>query len=161
MTVKKLRGKSAALALAGLAGLINLIYWLAYSRPFSLFKYYDHPLFDLRRYSTGAPNARWLLLATFGIQIGLYVTGWRLARRARGRGAWAIVIGGSLVSASILIFMFPIGATDLFDYIVHGRIFRLYGGNPFFNVGRQLASDPFFPYMGWPDWPSVYGPLWE
>lgn len=161
MTESKPRGRSAILALAGLAGLSNLVYWLAYSRPFSLSKYYDHPLFDLRRYSTGAPNARWWLLAAFGIQISLYVIGWLLARRARGRGAWGIVIGGSLVSTSILIFMFPIGATDLFDYIVHGRIFSLYGGNPFFNIGRQFANDPFFSYMGWPDWPSVYGPLWE
>jgi hypothetical protein len=161
MTETKLWGKSATLALAGLAGLSNLIYWLAYSRPFSLLKYYDHPLFDLRRYSAGAPNARWVLLAAFGIQIGLYLLGWRLARRARGRGAWGIVIAGSLVSASILLLMFPIGAADLFDYIMHGRIFSLYGANPFFDPGRQFANDPFFPYMGWRDWPSVYGPLWE
>lgn len=160
MSENRLRGKSAILALAGPAGLSNLVYWLAYSRPFSLFKYYDHPLFDLRRYSAGAPNARWLLFGAFVIQIGLYTLSWQLARRTRSRVAWEIVIGSSLVSALILIFMFPIGAADLFDYIVHGRIFSVYGANPFLSTARQFANDPFFPYMGWPDWPSVYGPLW-
>jgi hypothetical protein len=160
MIENRLRGKSAAAALAGLAGLSNLVYWLAYSRPFSLLKYYDHPLFDLRRYSAGAPNARWLLFGAFVMQIGLYTLSWRLARRTRSRMAWGIVMASSLLSALILIFMFPIGAADLFDYIVHGRIFGVYGANPFLSTGRQFASDPFYPYMGWRDWPSVYGPLW-
>jgi hypothetical protein len=160
MIENRLRGKRAAVALAGLAGLSNLVYWTAYSRPFSLFKYYNHPLFDLRRYSSSAPEARWLLLGVFVIQIGLYAVSWRLARRLRGRTAWEIVIASSLVSALILIFMFPIGAADLFDYIVHGRILGVYGANPFLSSGNQFANDPFYPYMGWRDWPSVYGPLW-
>jgi hypothetical protein len=148
----------AVLAIA--AGLGSLIYWFAYSHPYNLFELYDHPLYDLLRHSKVAPNARWLLLAAFLAQGSLYLVSWRMARHARGRLAWIVVLGGALVSATILMFMFPIGAADIFDYIMYGRIVSVYGANPFFSVGREFPSDPFFAYIAWRNLPSTYGPLW-
>jgi alpha-1,6-mannosyltransferase len=48
----------------------------------------------------------------------------------------------------------------MFDYIMHGRILGVYGGNPFVQVGASFPQDPFLPYTAWRDTPSAYGPLW-
>jgi len=150
----------ALAALAVIAGFSGLIALLACSRPYNLLEFYDHPLYDLLRHSRTVPNARWSLLAAFLAWGCAYLAGWRVAHQAHGRPAWIIVIGGALLSATILAFMFPIGAADLFDYIMHGRIAGVHGVNPFFNTGREFPDDPFFAYMAWHDSPSTYGPLW-
>jgi len=146
--------------LAGLAILSSAVYWITYSRPFSLLTLYDHPLYDLFRHSKTAPDARWWLLAAFAAQCILYLAVWRVAQRVSGRGAWVAVLAGAVAAGAILLFMFPIGAADIFDYIVHGRIFGVYGGNPFLYTGNDFPADPFVRYMGWGNLPSTYGPLW-
>jgi hypothetical protein len=146
--------------LAGAAVLSALVYWLAFSRAYSLLDLYNQPVFDLRRRARAVPAARWWLLAAFLVQSGWYWLGLRAARRARGPAAWPIVLMGALVSAAILLFMFPFGAADIFDYIMHGRILGVYDANPFVQVGSNFPRDPFCPYMAWRDQPSTYGPLW-
>lgn len=148
------------LILAFLAIANSVIYWFACSRPYSLWSLYNRPLFDLFRHVQVASNAHWRLLSAFLILAGLYVIGWRMARHASGRAAWGIILGGPVSSAIVLMLMFPIGAADLFDYIMHARIFSIHGANPFIHMGKEFRYDPFFPYMAWAGLPCTYGPLW-
>ena len=71
------------------------------------------------------------------------------------------MLGGALASATILLFLFPFGAADIFDNIMHGRILGVYGGNPFHDVIGQFDQDRLVAYTAWRLAPSAYGPAWE
>ena len=53
-------------------------------------------------------------------------------------------------------------STDVFSYVMYGRIAAVYGQNPYVQPPASFPDDPFlawvFPF--WRDQPSVYGPLW-
>jgi alpha-1,6-mannosyltransferase len=151
----------ANLVLASAAIGAVLLYWIALVQPYNLLDLYDRPLLDLYRISKEDPAARWPMLWAL-LAVGVfYWLGWRAAQRAQGRLAWVIVLGGALASATTLLFLFPFGAADIFDNIMHGRLLGIYWHNPFYAVAQQFPDDPFRPYMAWPGHPSAYGPLWE
>ena len=151
----------ANLVLAGAAIGAVLLYWIALVQPYNLLDLYDRPLLDLYRISKEDPAARWPMLWAL-LAVGVfYWLGWRAAQRAQGRLAWVIVLGGALTSATTLLFLFPFGAADIFDNIMHGRLLGIYWHNPFYAVAQQFPDDPFRPYVAWPGHPSAYGPLWE
>jgi hypothetical protein len=158
--VSLLEGKSV-FVLAGAALLSALIYWRVFVRPYNLLELYRRPLLDLYRISKTDPMARWRLLGGFIGQGALYWIGWRAARTARGRVAWIIVLGGTLVASLILLFSYPYDAADVFDNIMHGRILGVYGANPFERIPSDFKHDPFYRYTAWRGTTSAYGPGWE
>ncbi len=152
---------TAVNTLAGLAGLSVFIYFCTFTQRYSLFELYRHSRLTLFNLSNDNLLAYGSLVAAFVVQGVLYWIGWRTAQQARGRLAWAIVLGGALASALVLLFIYPIDAADIFDNIMHGRILGVYGANPFQAVARQFPNDPFYRYTAWNWAPSAYGPLWE
>jgi hypothetical protein len=148
-------------ALGGLAALNAAVYFFLFVRPWNLLTLYQYPLLDLRRLSGDDPLARWRLLAGFALLGLLYWLGWRAALRTQGRTAWVLVLAGAGISGAILLFLYPFGAADLFDNIMHGRILGVYGANPFDQVAADFQADPFYEYVGWRRFPSAYGPGWE
>jgi hypothetical protein len=151
----------ATFALAALAALSVLVYVQVFVRPYSLLTFYRRPLLDLYDLAKQDPSTRWRLLGGFVVQGALYWLGWRAARRARGRAAWAIVLSGALASGTSLLFLYPFDAADVFDNIMHGRILGVYGANPFRQVASDFKTDPFYYYVAWRHTSSAYGPGWE
>ena len=151
----------ATLVLGGVAIASTLLYLIAFTWPYSLFKLYTVPKLAVYRFAREDPTVIWWLAAAFVVQCGLYYLGWRAAQHAHGRTAWAIVLGGALASGIVLLFVYPFDAADIFDYIMHGRIASVYAGNPFRDVAAQFSGGPFYPYAGWQQVPSYYGPAWE
>jgi len=147
--------------LACAALLSVLIYWLVFVRPHHLLALYRRPLLDLYRISKTDSLTRWRLLGGFVGQGALYWLGWRAARHARGRAAWVIVLGSTLVSCLILLFSYPYDAADVFDNIMHGRILGVHGANPFEQAASEFEQDPFYRYTAWRHTTSAYGPGWE
>ncbi len=146
----------------GLAVLLSLlIYWFVFVRMANLLDLYQKPLLSLVTISKTMPAARWILLAGFVALAGLNWLGWHSAMKTQGKAAWSIVLGGFILFAVILLFLYPFDAADIFDNIVHGRIISLYHANPFIQVGSNFKADLFYPYMGWKFTPSAYGPVWE
>lgn len=153
--------KAAVAILTGVAvSMVALYLWL-FTWPFRLTALYDQPLVDLYQISQTRPWARWWLMAGLIGQALLYWVGWWAAQRARGRAAWGVVLGGALACSAALLWMYPLGAADLFDNILHGRILSVYGANPFRYAPQAFPDDPFLPYVAWRPIPSAYGPLWE
>ena len=72
-----------------------------------------------------------------------------------------LVWGGALLAALMLVAIYPVTSTDIFDYLFRGRIGAYYGRNPYLDVPSQFKQDPLFATVGWPNAPSAYGPLWE
>lgn len=138
-----------------------LVYWIGFTQPYPLHTLYQQPLLDLYKLSridASMPQKLWM---AFMALAALYWLGWRVARQLDDQVAWVIVIAGALASATILLYLYPFDAADIFDNIMHGRILGVYGANPFVVVAREFKSDPFYPYTGWKDYPSAYGPIWE
>lgn len=146
-------------ALALLAAASALVYGLAFTRPYSLVALSGQPLYTLAQRALADPYAYARLALAFALLGLLYGLGWRLARRTGGAAAWAIVAGGAVASAAVLLWMYPIGAADLFADIMYGRILSLYHANPYFDVAEAFAGDRFLPYVAWRDTPAHYGPL--
>jgi hypothetical protein len=157
----EIQNLTALMLLAGLAGLSLFIYIWLFVRPYNLLEWYEQPKLTLRPFTQDDPSAPWWLVWAFLVQGGLYWLGWRLALQLRGRAAWLIVLGGALAFSGALLFLYPLDAADIFDNIMHGRILGIYGANPFREVAKKFADDPFYPYVAWRRTPSAYGPIWE
>ena len=153
------RNHTALALLAGSAAGSALVYWLAFSRPYGLIALSARPLYSLGERAQADPYTYLRLSVAFALLGLLYGLGWHLARQSTGRAAWAIVAGGAVASAAVLLFMYPIGAADLFADVMYGRILSGYGANPYFDLAASFAHDPFLPYVAWPAMPAHYGPL--
>jgi hypothetical protein len=160
-TLRTDRSAQATAVLALVAAASTLCLWVFFVRPLSLLEFYRQPLLDLYKLSSLDALARPRVIAGYVVVGALYGLGWWAAQRARGRAAWAIVLGGALASSTVLLFLHPFGAADIFDNIMHGRILGVYGANPFQDVARQFQGDPFYLYVAWKRSPSAYGPAWE
>jgi hypothetical protein len=68
------------------------------------------------------------------------------------------------VAVLAVLFIVPgVLSTDLFSYIWYGRIYQIFGANPFVQVPGDYAwHDPtnWLQWVYWKETPSVYGPLW-
>ncbi len=134
--------REALVNLAVAAWLSFLLWVLLLVRPFNLLSYYYYSQLSLYGFSWVNPFARWDLIIAFVGQGMLYYAGWRAARRASGRDAWAIVAWSTAAFALALLFVYPLGSTDIWDYIMHGRIVGIYHANPFVQVGYDYPKDP-------------------
>ena len=68
----------------------------------------------------------------------------------------------TLLFALPLLYTFPINATDIFSYLIRGRIMIVYGQNPFVVAPQAFPQDPYWLLAGeWANSTSPYGPLWE
>ncbi len=70
-----------------------------------------------------------------------------------------LVISG--VIAIPLLIMPNIWSSDVFDYIVYGRLPIVYHSNPYITAIGEYPSDPFFNMTCWKASVSVYGPAWS
>src|SRR5690606_26591995 len=98
--------------------------------------------------------------------VGLFLLMIAAFRRAEAdypaRPALRVVLLGSLALALPLLIAYPINATDIFGYVIRGRIASAYGDNPFVSPASAFIGDPFMPLVAeWADQTTPYGPLWE
>jgi len=147
------------LALALTSSLV--IYLAIFLFPAGLEQWIEHPLLSLYHLDQAHPGYQRQLIAAFAALALLNGAGYWAARRLSGPAAWALVLLGAVSFAGVLLYVYPFGAADIFDNIVHGRILGVYGDNPFLNLAAEYPADPFYNYMWWHKSPSAYGPLWE
>lgn len=67
-----------------------------------------------------------------------------------------------LVFSGTLIAAWPLFSSDIFTYIMHGRLFGIYHANPYLTPIANYTQDAIFPwvYYKWLHTPLAYGPLW-
>lgn len=100
-----------------------------------------------------------LLLALFALLVAAFR---RAEAGGAGRRPLLFILGGSLLLALPLLLAYPINATDVYRYVIRGRIASAYGENPFVSPPETFIGDPFMPLSGeWAGETSPYGPLWE
>ena len=69
-----------------------------------------------------------------------------------------------MVVAEVVLAIVPgVFSTDLFSYIWYGRIFGVFGDNPFTHVPADYAwhdTGNWLQWVFWKETPSAYGPVW-
>ena len=101
--------------------------------------------------------------ALVAAQFGLLVMAFRRAEREEaGARPLLFILAGGLLLALPLLWAYPINATDIFGYVIRGRIASAYGESPFSSPAAAFVGDPFMPLVGeWAGLTTPYGPLWE
>ena len=79
----------------------------------------------------------------------------RAAPALDGRLLW----GSILVLIGAFALAPPLLSQDVFSYISYARLGVEHGLNPYVHAPSDFAGDPAFPYVGWRDTTSAYGPL--
>lgn len=148
-----------ALSLVSLLSLLTYLFGLLL--PYNLFTLKLKPLLNIPKLTQGNPVAQAQFVLTFALLSGLYYLAWRLCRGQQTRRLWIILLVSALVFNLMLLFLYPIGAADIFDNILHARVTAVHGGNPFYDRPNLFPTDPFYLYAAWRKTPSAYGPLWE
>ena len=104
-----------------------------------------------------------LLLAlhvVYLIAVGRFGQGGLVEQRP-ARSLLIVLLGGLLLGLPLLM-AYPINATDVYRYIIRGRVAAVYGQSPFVSPPAAFIGDPFLPLAGeWAGETSPYGPLWE
>jgi hypothetical protein len=78
------------------------------------------------------------------------------------RGALLVVLGFELLF-QVTLFVTPgLFTTDIFSYVMYGRISAEYNLNPYIYPPNYFPGNPLLNWIHpiWHDQPSVYGPLW-
>lgn len=139
-----------------LVGYLILVVWMPLWPWFSRL-----PSPDIRTFTpspvTAVLYALWLC--------GMFLVYW-LAFKAIRWGKRPFTLSAILITTSLFaIFLwqtFPFNATDVYRYIIRGRIQSTYDESPFATPPNQFPDDPFSDFAGeWADATSPYGPIWE
>lgn len=149
---------TAQLSLA--AAFSALVYLVVLLWPYPLWSLYLGPQLDLGQLARHDGLAALVLAGGYALIFWLYLAGYRAARRiGSARGVWWVILP-ALSFAAILLWVYPVGATDVYDYVFRGRLWGLYDYNPLTVAPMQVSGDPWYPYVTWVWSGSPYGPLW-
>jgi hypothetical protein len=96
-------------------------------------------------------------------QILLLFVPYGMALWAWHRGArvpfW-IVLSGAIVLHALVLFAPLPQSQDFYQYLFYGRMQAFHGANPMVVHPSQFSNDPWYVWIRWYSWPSVYGPVW-
>jgi hypothetical protein len=143
-----------------LGSLSELVYVTFFLRPYPLLHYYATPLLDLGKITDRSRLSAAAFATAFFLLFILYYAGYRLClAHDSSHWPWAVLTFAIIFSLTLML-VYPVGAVDIFDYIINGRILAHYQLNPFAHVAAEFPDDPLTPYAAWQKIPSAYGPLW-
>jgi hypothetical protein len=116
--------------------------------------------YDLEQLSRTRPWAAIVYVIGLLALFLMFAAALRLVKRSQISTRLIVLFGG--VFGLILIWLYPITATDLFQYVLRGRIRIVHGANPMAVAADQFPNDPLLSFAGeWAGIQSPYGPIWE
>ena len=136
------------------------IYLLAFLRRYPLLTYWDVPRLDMGRIANRSPMWAAEFIVAFVALFVLYAVAIRVCHSGPSQ-LWDVIILGILIFGMTLVLVFPIGAGDVFDYVVHGVLLVRHHVSPLVEVGTSYPNEPLMRYASWRNSPSYYGPLWS
>ena len=140
--------------------LSEMIYLLYFVRYLPLLRYYDEPGLDLGKVIGHAPQEGLFYLGIATLLFALYSQALQAIQASQDRRVlWAIAIFG-LVFSITLLFVYPWGAADLFDYAISGKVLAHYHANPFAVAGTDFPNEPWTVYAPWAGTTVAYGSVW-
>jgi hypothetical protein len=97
------------------------------------------------------------VIALFTIMCVCYTTLVRLGSQLSARA----IVAGVVALHVIMAIAPPLMTTDVFSYLMYGRMDAIYQINPYVHGPHAIAYDAYFPLVGaqWAYTPTAYGPL--
>ena len=160
-TLLRRMAHSCEIQLSVYGGLSAFVYWLAFTRAYSLNEWWmsvHRTIAKSANYNAGAGITYTL---GFVVLFVLYFLALRCAKFESTPRVLATIAATTLVLNLPLLFLYPVDSADIFDNIIRGRMTGVYGLNPFAEFPNAVSRDPFYLYAAWKYFPSAYGPLWE
>ncbi|MBI1282422.1 MAG: helix-turn-helix domain-containing protein [Anaerolineaceae bacterium] len=140
---------------------ISLLFYYGFADRYSLAKFGDLPRQSIGTLNHFSNEGAFLYILTFVLLFAAYGLGYRLLRGLSSKWFLVIIVGFGVIFNLILLQMYPADASDIYDYIVRGRMTAVYGLNPLQNVPNDVKQDSFYDFATWRSVPSAYGPVWE
>src|SRR6266496_1261025 len=141
-----------ALLLIGIAS--ALVYLTALTLNWPLWRLYAQPQADYAWLGQYARGNQAVYLGAFVLLFGLQYVAYRLLRHVRIPGSLDLIVGGQILFGILNVWIYPVAALELYDYLMYGRIVLVYGGNPFLDPPSAFP-DPLVAYSPWPNERSV------
>jgi hypothetical protein len=142
-------------------GLVSAgIYAGAFTFAWPLWQHYAQPQADYAWFGRYTQNSQAVYLGAFAALFALQYVAYRLVRRQPEAVPLDMIVAGQIIFGILNVWIYPVAALDLYDYLMYGRIVLVHGGNPFLQPPSTFA-DPLLAYSPWPNERSVYGPLWQ
>lgn len=146
------------------SSLLAIACWLLLAACYPLLAHYATPHFRLGlEAETGGPERLRAATLLFGALVLCYVAGFLALERAPATSGVArlavvaLAAGGGLAT----VLLYPVGALDVFNYLVQLELAYRYGQNPYLvTVLEHAPGDPLVPYSFLPHVPLFYGPAW-
>lgn len=160
------RGRARVTPEEGLFAVLAVVVvacWVVLARWYSLLSHRadTHFAFEKLPGGFGSPVLRGTLLLFLALALA-YVAGYLLLRRSRSGspavrlGVVALVVGPGV--ANVLVY--PVGALDVFNYMVELKLAYHYDQNPYLATFAGYRDDPFALPAFLVDVPLFYGPAW-
>lgn len=136
------------------------VYAAAFTFTWPLWQFYAQPQADYAWFGRYTPSSQAIYLGSFLILSAVQYLAYRIARAHPAVAPVDLIVAGQVVFGILNVWIYPVAALDLYDYLMYGRIVLVYGGNPFFQPPSAF-SDVLVAYSPWPNERSVYGPVWQ
>ncbi len=147
---------------------ITLLSHYGFASRYSLDQYGDRPRQSIGMLTDSSNEGAYWYIGSMVLLFTMYAFGyWKGVRSsvhfssAYQRWALALIIVGGIVFCLALLPMYPVDGSDIYDYIIRGRMSAVYGLNPLEHVPDQIMRDMFYRFASWHRTPSAYGPAWE
>jgi hypothetical protein len=145
-------------------GLVTeIIYLGAFLLPYPLLGHYrtDTDMAGIAGHSGGGFS---LFVAAFLVLFGLATAAFALVARdcdsADHSRVLKVILGFGALFALTLVFVYPVTATDVFNYVAESRVLVHYHQNPIFVAPSRYPADPIMQLPGyWAGSGSPYGPF--
>ncbi len=151
---------SPRIQLLSTALLSALAYLFSLAWTYPLLPLYAIPQLDLGKIDNYEAAYAIRLIGSYVLIFGLYLHGYRTAARLNNEKSFWLILCAAIGFAVILLWVYPIGAIDIFDYIFRARLWAVYNFNPLTVAPMQVSEDPWYSYIVWVWYGSPYGPLW-
>ncbi|MCE9610778.1 MAG: glycosyltransferase 87 family protein [Chthoniobacter sp.] len=106
------------------------------------------------------PGASWRFLTLCTGLFAVYAFALRAVKGVQPRAVEAAIFGAGALFLVVLLCAPVMLSTDIYAYAIYGRVFAIYGANPYAATAPITSADPFMPLFGIEYLSSWYGPLW-
>ncbi|GAB4281606.1 MAG: hypothetical protein Kow0080_35250 [Candidatus Promineifilaceae bacterium] len=157
MSARRVHYSFWLLAIVQVAAALILARWMPL-RPYAA----ATPLPDIRTFSPSLAGA-FAYFTLFSSMFAGCLLAYKAIQQQAPHFTLPAILAVSFLVGLIFVQTFPINATDVYRYVIRGRISSVYGQSPYTTAPSDIpADDPFAAMAGeWKGAASPYGPLWE
>jgi hypothetical protein len=135
------------------------LYLIAFALPYNLFTYVDNSPLSFPEIAQRERVPAVIFLLAFATLFVLYMLVYRICRYYPGVWPASLIILSGLGLALALITTYPVGATDVIDYVSYGEELAHLGANPLVTPPASVEGGVFTHYSAYRYTTSNYGPV--